>query len=400
MTGAPRLMLYVQHLLGIGHLRRATTLARGFAAAGMEVTLVSGGVPVPGLDLAGLGAVQLPPTRAADEHFKRLLDADDRPVDPAWKARRRELLMAAFDRARPDVLLFELFPFGRRQLRFELDPLLAHARRARPRPLVVSSMRDILVPPSKAGRVEEIVELVVEHFDLVLIHGDPSFIPFDSTFPAVVRIADRVRYTGYVVEPPPAGRPDGAAGRGEVLVSAGSGAVSERIFEAALAARALSRLADAPWRALVGHSLPEARFRRLRRRAPDGIVVERARADFTGLLAACRLSISQGGYNTVMEVLQAGRPCVTVPFAGGIETEQTLRCRLLAERGVLQMVAEDTLSPERLAAAVAAALDGPAANAAGIATDGLKRSTALVQEALDAHRAGGIAVSSPRRQIG
>ncbi|MFQ5954296.1 MAG: glycosyl transferase, partial [Kiloniellales bacterium] len=126
----PRLLIYVQHLLGIGHLRRATTLAHGFAAAGLEVTLISGGFPVPGLDLSGLGFVQLPPTRAADEHFKALLDEHDRPVDEAWKARRRELLLAAFDRVRPDVLLFELFPFGRRQLRFELDPLLEHARAA------------------------------------------------------------------------------------------------------------------------------------------------------------------------------------------------------------------------------------------------------------------------------
>ncbi|MFQ5955357.1 MAG: glycosyltransferase family protein, partial [Kiloniellales bacterium] len=302
-------------------------------------------------------------------------------------------------RVRPDVLLFELFPFGRRRLRFEIDPLLEHARAAGPRPLVVSSMRDILVTPSKAGRVEEIVELVAKHFDLVLIHGDPTFIPFDSTFPAAVQIADRLRYTGYVVEPPAMGS-DGATGLGEVLVSAGSGAVSERIFEAALEARALSRLADVPWRALVGHSLPEASFRRLRRRAPDGLIVERARPDFASLLAVCRLSISQGGYNTVMEVLQAGAPCVTVPFAGGIETEQTLRCRLLARRGVLQMVAEDSLSPDRLAAAVAAALDGPAASAAGIATDGLECSTALVLEALRAHRATAFAAPAPSRQIG
>lgn len=397
---APRLMFYVQHLLGIGHLRRATTLARGFAAAGFKVTLVSGGFPVPGHDCTGLEFVQLPPSRAGDEHFKVLLDADDAPVDEAWKDRRRRLLLAAFERVRPDVLMFELFPFGRRQLRFELDPLLAHARRARHRPLLVSSMRDILVTPSKAGRVDEIVDLVLRYFDLVLIHGDPAFIPFERTFPAAVRIADRLRYTGYVVEPPsPAGA--GGLGVGEVLVSAGSGTVSERIFEAALAARAHSPLAHVTWRALVGHGLPNPIFERLQARAADGIIVERARPEFTDMLANCRLSISQGGYNTIMEVLQAGVPCVAVPFAGGIETEQTLRCRLLAERGVLHMVAEKTLSPERLAAAVSKAVDGPPASAAGIATDGLRRSTALVREALHGRRPDSATRADARdRQIG
>ena len=34
---APRILLYVQNLLGIGHLRRAAAVARALDAAGMEV---------------------------------------------------------------------------------------------------------------------------------------------------------------------------------------------------------------------------------------------------------------------------------------------------------------------------------------------------------------------------
>ena len=44
MTG--RVFFYVQHLLGIGHLRRAATLARAMAAGGFDVLLVSGGAPM------------------------------------------------------------------------------------------------------------------------------------------------------------------------------------------------------------------------------------------------------------------------------------------------------------------------------------------------------------------
>ena len=42
-----RVLLYVQHLLGIGHLKRAMTLARALAAEGLEVTVASGGFEVP-----------------------------------------------------------------------------------------------------------------------------------------------------------------------------------------------------------------------------------------------------------------------------------------------------------------------------------------------------------------
>src|SRR3546814_1376067 len=68
--------------------------------------------------------------------------------------------------------------------------------------------------------------------------------------------------------------------------------------------------------------MPEDDFRASAASAPDGVAVERARSDFVDLLCRARLSISQGGYNTLMEVLATGVPGVVVPFAGGSETEQ------------------------------------------------------------------------------
>jgi predicted glycosyltransferase len=48
---SPRVFFHVQHLLGIGHLRRAAVLARAMAANGFDVLLVSGGAPVTDLAL-------------------------------------------------------------------------------------------------------------------------------------------------------------------------------------------------------------------------------------------------------------------------------------------------------------------------------------------------------------
>src|SRR5207253_6304769 len=122
--GAPRVMLYVQHLLGIGHLMRARQLAEAMAARGFIVHLVSGGMPVGGKLPSGVEHVQLPPLRVSDASFTPLRDAEFTPIDDAYRARRRTLLLEAFDRAAPDVVLLETFPFGRRALRFELCPLL------------------------------------------------------------------------------------------------------------------------------------------------------------------------------------------------------------------------------------------------------------------------------------
>jgi glycosyltransferase involved in cell wall biosynthesis len=43
-----RVFFYVQHLLGIGHLARASRIARALAEDGFDVTMVTGGTPVSG----------------------------------------------------------------------------------------------------------------------------------------------------------------------------------------------------------------------------------------------------------------------------------------------------------------------------------------------------------------
>jgi len=376
-----RVLFYVQHLLGIGHQRRAATLTRAFARAGMQVTLVSGGQEIPGLDLGGARLAQLPPTRATDLFFKNLVDENDRPIDDAWKQRRIGMLLDTWRAADPDVLLFELFPFGRRQMRFEIVPLLeaATAPGAR-RPLIVSSVRDILVGQHKPERNDEMVALVERWFDKVLVHGDPDLVPFERTFPHAARIHDRLHYTGYVVDETGRKGPPGSPGADEVLVSAGGGAVGEALLHAAILARPLSSARDLPWRVLLGVNAEPAVQAELQQLASPGVTVERARGDFPSLLMNARLSISQGGYNTMMEVLAAQIRAVVVPYAGGIETEQTLRARLLAERGRLEVVDENTLTPEKIAAAVDRALNGPPPSTARLDTGGADASARLLAE--------------------
>ncbi len=392
--GPADVLVYVQHLLGIGHLRRAAVIAKALDRAGLEVVLASGGMPVAGLDLGGARLIQLPPVKAQDETFAVLVDRDDRPIDAAWKAARAERLCALYRALRPKALVVELFPFGRRQMRFELLPLLEAARASRPRPQILCSLRDVLTDQRNPEKTAWMLDTFARYFDLALVHGDPDFLPLERSFPQAAEIAEKLRYTGYVVAEMPAPGADERAGAGagagvgwgEVIVSTGGGAVAAPLVEAALGARALSPLDAVTWRLLVGPNTPEAEFQDLAARAPAGFVVERARPDFRALLARARLSISQAGYNTVLEVLAAGIPAVVAPFAAGSETEQSLRAGLLAERGALTVVDEAALGPETLAAAVRAALArdarGRGPRLAGLDTSGADKTAQIVRERL------------------
>jgi predicted glycosyltransferase len=88
------------------------------------------------------------------------------------------------------------------------------------------------------------------------------------------------------------------------------------------------------------------------------VVVEAHRPDLGAHLAGAALSVSQAGYNTVLELVAHRVRAVVVPYEGSGD-EQPRRAGLLAARGLLDVVPEAELTPARLATAMDAALERP-----------------------------------------
>ncbi len=375
-----RVFFYVQHLLGIGHLRRAALLCRALSADGFDVTLAMGGRPVGGMEIGGAELLALPPLHIGADGFHDLVDVNDVPVDAVWKDNRRDFLLDAIAERSPDILITEAFPFGRRQMRFELIPILESAKSAAPRPLIVCSVRDILKSSRKPGRAEETRALIADYYDLVLVHGDASFARLEETFPEAGAFAPKLRYTGIVAERAGIRPPVGEA---EVLISAGGGAVGVDLFKVAIAARPLSRLADLHWRLLIGPNMAEVIFSALSEKASDGVTVERYRSDFRTLLSGAAVSVSQAGYNTVADILSTNTPAVLVPFDTDGEDEQPRRAQKLAEVGRAELIASSRLTPQCLAGAIdRAAIRSPSAEFV-LDMEGATNTVAILRQALE-----------------
>lgn len=375
--------IYVQHLMGIGHQRRMAAICRALRRLGVPVTYVSGGETVPGLDTADATFVQLPPCRCPDLKYDRLVRPDGRPVDDTWREARIAALLDAWQMRRHRVLLVETYPFGRKLLRFELAHLLERARAEGAR--TVSSIRDIIDYRPKQKKYDVMADAALESFDAVLVHSDAAWIPLEASFPATARIAHLIRYTGFVDEGAdvaPDSRGVEPTGQDEVLVSAGGGAYGEHLLRAALAARPLSAFARHQWRVLVGPNLPESRFSKLRELAASGVRVERARPNFREMLTRAAMSVSQGGYNTVIDLLVSRVPAVVVAYHDETEREQLLRAEALAARGLLSVLPDIDLTPGALARAMDEAAEVTQSRASvgpsGFMTDGAERSATLI----------------------
>ncbi|WP_336485739.1 glycosyltransferase [Methylobacterium nigriterrae] len=369
-----RVLIAVTHLLGAGHLTRAAALARALAAAGHEPVLVTGGLPVPLVRLDGVETVQLPPVQVRGTDFGTLLDPQGRPAGPETLALRRRGLLDALAGHAPDIVVTELFPFGRRGLAGEFTALVEAARERRPRPLVLASIRDILVAPDRPEKVAAAHRRIAEGYDAVLVHGDAGLVPLDASWPVDDALRSRLRYTGYVDEGGAVAAPAGP--RRGIVVSGGSSAAGLGLYEAAAGAARLRP--DLGWRILVGHGVADETFAALGEGAAPGTVTW-AQPGFRALLAASALSVSQAGYNTAVDLLATGTRAVLVPFEAGRESEQRLRAERLAARGLARVLSERDLTAPGLLAAVEAALGAPAAASHGVDLDGAAASVAILE---------------------
>jgi predicted glycosyltransferase len=369
-----KVLIVVTHLLGTGHLSRALTLARGFVSAGHRVQVVSGGLPAPHLQAPGVEVVQLAPLRSDGTDFTRLLTPDGTPADAAYRAGRQQDLCRLVTEMAPDVLLTELFPFGRRSLTDEFTALLETARSLPRRPLILCSIRDILAPPSTPQKAERTDTLLARFYDAVLVHADPALVRLEQSWPVSDNLRPLLHYTGFVA-PPPAGPHPDHLGRDEILVSAGGGAVGLPIFRTAIASAAL--MPGWAWRLLVGGGAEQLTALRSVP-LPANLTLEPARPDFRQMLFHAAASVSMCGYNTALDLLQAGPPAVLIPFDAGQEVEQGLRAESLARRPGMTAILSAELTPERLARALGDLLAAGRLHAPVPAMDGAGETVRLV----------------------
>lgn len=377
-----KVLIVVTHLLGTGHLARALTLARAFGDQGHDTVVVSGGMPAPHLDTTNIELEQLPPVRSNGIDFSTLFDGSDQSVDGLYMDQRQHALIAILNRVNPDVLITELFPFGRRILKDEFTALLSAAETLSKPPLIVSSIRDILAPPSKPAKAALADTLIDTYYDAVLVHADADLTPLELSWPVSSVIADKLHYTGFVAPPPAPHHPEGI-GTGEILVSAGGGDVGGHIFAAALKA---ADQHDRKWRLLLGGADAKKRADAMQAIAPKNVTVEPARPDFRQMLYHAHASVCMCGYNTALDVLQSGVSTVFIPFDEGSEVEQGIRADALAKQSNISVIRSVDLTSERLLQALGEVEAEPSRHPIRTGMDGAARTVDIIDNLQEIRR--------------
>jgi predicted glycosyltransferase len=365
-TAGPRVLIYSQDGLGLGHLRRTTLLAAECLAAeptGSVLTICDSPLGQFFTKARGHDYLKLPSIR-------KIRPGEWSPISLAQPfgdvlQMRKEIIKAAALAHRPDVLLVDHMPHGAMG---ELVPTLEALHDTDTR--IVLGLRDILDAPETIRRrwhLEGAVAAVEEHFDEVLVYGSQDVFDVAEEYGWPLLIRNRLRYCGYVCSPPPDDPVEGIRGRylGEardaelVVAMAGGGADATELFDTLV--RSAPMLFSSRHCALVvitGPFFPPHERARLTALANGRVTVVPSVPDSMAHMRAADLVVAMAGYNTTAEILSTGTPALLVPRRGP-SAEQRMRATRFASRGWVNWLPPERLSERALAEAILAALDAP-----------------------------------------
>ena len=362
-----RLMIYAQDGLGLGHMRRTTSIAAEFIKLQPDAVVLT-------VEDSPLGNF----FRTSPNHdyvklpsIKKVRPGDWRAVNLPLRfedirALREQLIRSVALNFRPDILLVDHMPHGAMG---ELRPALEALRRIVPQSRLVLGLRDIIDAPDVVRRrwqVEGAYEAIQRFYDLVLVYGSRDVFDLADQYRLPEGVARKVRYCGYLCTPALPRYPEriraqyanGAkAGTKLVVAMAGGGADAYPMMRAVLDAlpvlQAKERLALVM---IVGPFMSSAERRDLQSRAAGlPAQVRITVSDPLSYIYAADLVIARAGYNTTMEILRSSTPALLIPRPGP-SAEQRTRARLFQERGWVDALDPDAVNGGTLAEAIARGL--------------------------------------------
>ena len=365
-----RVALYSHDTMGIGHMRRNLLIAQALVDSPLRPTvlLVAGAReaamfrPPPRVDLLTLPSL----CKSSDGAYgSRSLEV---PLADLIRMRSRAL-RGALEAFEPDLLVVDKVPRGALG---ELDPAL-QALHAAGRTKCVLGLRDVLDEPEAVRRewaADGSVRAIRDYYDAVWVYGSPAVYDLVAACRLPADVAAKVRYTGYLNR---LGRGDGTAsvagqveiesdapGRAErpgreaelpagrfVLCMVGGGQDGAAVAEAFARARPPK---DTDAVVVTGPFMPDEARRRLRERAAARgsrlrVIEFVDRPDL--LIRRADRVVTMGGYNTVCEVLAAGKHGLVVPRVRP-RREQLIRAQRLQTLGLLDVLEPDDATPEAL----------------------------------------------------
>jgi predicted glycosyltransferase len=353
-----RLMVYSHDTFGLGHLQRCLKISRALVEtySNMAVLIVTGSPVVHRYELpAGVDYIKLPAIRkVGPEQYE---SRAKRFEYERTAALRSGILLETVARFEPHFLLVDHAPAG---MKGEMRDALQWLRTRRPDCVNILGLRDVIDSPDivrTTWKQQNIYKLLSECYDRILIYGAREIFDTAREYDFSPALQSKTQYCNFVsdhldddsaVTPTLAWPKPTGAKRVVVSIGGGDGAADVVIgtfMDMLLKFRDrvdfTSMVLPGPF--IETHLL--SRFKELAANLP--VRIESFVNSSSPYFRASDLVIATGGYNTVTQILAHAKRAVIIPRTL-YRAEQTLRARMIAERGWVRMMNPDDVTPDAL----------------------------------------------------
>lgn len=342
--------------MGLGHKRRNLLIAQTLGRSDIEtdILMISGmrdasDVPTPD----GVDCLTLPALRKSEDgqyQSRRLrLELEE------MIGLRSQLIRTAVKNFQPDMLIVDNVPRGAMR---ELDPTLEYVR-SQPHIHCVLGLRDVLDTPEAVRRDWQRADnytALRHYYDAIWIYGDPNLYDLRQEYGFPADITAKMQPLGYLDQRSRLSyvRPNARASLDAlnlptgnlVLCSVGGGqdgaALAQAFAQATLPKGMTGVLVTGPF---MPPEMQQALFNQASHN-PQLRLVDYLEEP-TLLLEQSSRVIAMGGYNTTCEILSFQKPALLVPRIAPRQ-EQWIRAERLQQRGLVDVLHPDNLSPAAL----------------------------------------------------
>ncbi len=357
-ANSTKIMVYSHDAFGLGNIRRMLAICTHLLKyiPNLSILVVSGSPMLQSFRLPhGLDYIKLPCLNRGEsgEIAVKYLNAD---IESTVQL-RSELILAAAKNYQPDLVLVDKKPYG---IKGELTTTIDYLKNFLPETKLVLLLRDILDAPEKTTREwqkEGYYQAVESLYDRVLVAGMPEIFNLCVEYQFTDAITKKVDFCGYLRKEP--GLKSRRTIRKElniqpqerlVLVTPGGGEDGYELINTYL--KGITKVdKKEKIRSLIfcGPEMPLKQQKKIAKKAAldPQIKVLEFTDDLMSYIDAADLIVCMSGYNTICEVLSAGKLAIAIPRIKPAQ-EQQIRSKSMAERGFLARIHPDDLTPKLL----------------------------------------------------
>lgn len=299
-------------------------------------------------------------------HFLKPLcvkDINEKPnrfSDPEGKLAFEEVMevrkndLKAFLTQSYAFFITEMFPFSKLPLSDEIEWIINSIKKINPNCLILCSLREMLLPIPMDRQLNS-TKLVNQYYNFILVHSDPRIYRLENIVNLARQFANKIIYTGYVVNPLPLRAHEKRAKR--ILVSIGGGRYGQELIH--VVAQCADALPDYEFMFILGPKT-SADIRTMlenfkKEKQQSSFVISEFIPDFLQVMQDSALSISLGGA-TILDAIKTHTPAIVYPYA---HDEHVIRALLFGQLGLVRLLKKNELNPENLKRIIPEVLSEP-----------------------------------------